>query len=172
MKHSLLEKYNQNKRFANLENKVYEAKQVGTLYHVCSLKEYLKYVLPNDQLSASGKYYNFLYGGANYVSFTRDKKFVLDTRDDDIILVQIVVDGDKLSENYKIGPYNDFAFGGSHNTVKKKKDDFRKREMEECVKGPIKNLSKYVIEVRFDIAAAEKLTEEPDLNLLRRKRFP
>lgn len=170
MKHSLLEEYKHNKRFANLKNTVYEAKQVGTLYHVCSLKEYLKYVLPNDQLSASGKYYNFLYGGANYVSFTRDKKFVLDTRDGDIILVQIVVDGDKLSENYKIGPYNDFAFGGTHGAVKKKKDDFRKREMEECVKGPIKNLSKYVIEVRFDIAAAENLTSEPDLNLLRRKR--
>lgn len=170
MKHCLLEKYKFNKRLANLENTICEAKQVGTLYHVCSLKEYLKYVLPNDQLSSSGRYYNYLYGGDNYVSFTRDKKFVLDTRDEDIILIQIVVDGDKLSEKYKIGPYNDFAFGGSKGAVKKKKDDFRKREMEECVKGPIKNLSKYVKEVRFDISAAENLTSERELELLRRKR--
>ena len=156
-------------RVAKLEKAVKnEAKQVGTIYHVCTLRAYLKYVLPEDQLVASGKYYNNVYGGDNYVSFTRDKSFVLDSRDDDIVLVQIVVDGDKLSERYKIGPYNDFAFG--ENGERRAYDDPRRREMEEAVKGPIKNLSKYVKEVRFDIAATHNLTEEQDLGLLKRKR--
>lgn len=147
-----------------LKNKVFEAKQVGTIYHVCTLKAYLKYILPTDQLVASGKYYNYVYGGDNYVSFTRDKSFVLDSRDDDIILVQIVVDGDKLSEHYKVRPYNDFAF--TKDGIRRTWDNPKNREMEECVKGPIKNLSKYVKEVRFDIAACHDLTKEKDLQLL------
>lgn len=154
-------------RLRSVEHKVYEAKQVGTIYHVCSLKDYLKYILPNDELRASGKYYNFAYGGDDFVSFTRDKGFVLESRDDDTVLVQLVVDGDKLSENYKVRPYNDFAFGEDGEA---KEDDFRKREMEECVRGPIKNISKYIKEVRFDIAAQHDLTQESDIGILKRKK--
>ena len=58
------------------------------------------------------------------------------------ILFQIVVDGNKLSENYKIGPYNDLPFNGY--------DIIADREKEEAVKGPIKNASKYIKEIRFD----------------------
>ena len=46
----MLERYKFNKRMSRLNNKVFEAKHVGTLYHVCSLKDYLKYILPNDTL--------------------------------------------------------------------------------------------------------------------------
>lgn len=154
-------------RLRSVEHKVYEAKQVGTLYHVCSVKDYIKYILPNDTLQASGMYYNYAYGGDDFVSFTRDKGFVLESRDDDVVLVQLVVDGDKLSENYKVRPYNDFAFGPDGEM---KDDDFRRREMEECVKGPIKNISKYIKEIRFDIAAQHDLTQEPDINVLKRKK--
>lgn len=154
-------------RIAKLEKQIAnEAKQVGTLYHVCTLKAYLKYIQPYDQLSASGSYYNYVYGGSNYVSFTRDQSFVLDQRADDIVLVQIVVDGNKLSENYKVGPYNDFAFG--EDGERKEYDDPIKREMEEAVKGPIKHLSRYVKEIRFDIAACHDLTKEKDLWLLKK----
>ena len=156
------------KRIARLEKLVTnEAKQVGTIYHVCSLKDYLKYILPNDTLQASGRYYNFAYGGNDYISFTRDKKFVVESRDEEVVLVQLVVDGDLLSERYKVRPYNDFAFGKDGT---RKPDDFRKREMEECVKGPIKNISKYIKEVRFDIAACHEVTQEPDISLLKRKK--
>ena len=160
------------KRIARLESlaNINEAKQVGTLYHVCSLKDYLKYILPHDQLSSSGQYYNYLYGGNNYVSFTRDQKFVIDTRDEEysFVFIQLVVDGDKLSENYKVAPYNDFAYtkGGKL----KDNEDPTRREMEECVKGPIKNLSKYLKEVRFDILATHELTNEPDILTLNKKR--
>lgn len=157
------------RRIARLESiaNVNEAKQVGTIYHVCSLKDYLKWILPNDTLQASGRYYNFAYGGNDFVSFTRDKSFVLESRDEEVVLVQLVVDGDLLSERYKVRPYNDFAFGDDG---QKKPDDFRKREMEECVKGPIKNISKYIKEVRFDIAACHEVTQEPDVALLKKKK--
>lgn len=156
------------KKLSRIEKLVFnEAKQVGTIYHVCSLKDYLKYILPNDTLQASGRYYNFAYGGDYYVSFTRDKGFIVESRDDEVVLVQLVVDGDKLSENYKVRPYNDFAF--DEDGIRKS-DDFRKREMEECVKGPIKNISRYIKEIRFDIAATHEVTQEPDINLLKKKK--
>lgn len=131
-----------------LERTTFEAKQVGTIYHVCTLDSYLKYIVPKDQLKASGDWYNWVYKGNEYISFTRNKHFVVKLREDDDILVQIVVDGDKLSNNYKIRPYNDFAFDGS--TGGRVKDNASLREQEECVKGPIKNLSKYIKEVRID----------------------
>ncbi len=151
LKNNLLEMYKLNKRITKLENTIFEAKQVGTLYHVCTLDAYLKYIEPSDQLSASGKYHNWIYGSNDFVSFTRDKFFVVATKSvmASKVLIQLVIDGDKLSEHYKIGPYNDFAFGpnGEH------MDDsqiVKYREKEEVVKGPIKNLSKYIKEIRVD----------------------
>lgn len=152
MKNNLLETYRLNKRIAKLENAVLEAKQVGTLYHVCTLDAYLKYIEPYDQLVASGKYYNWVYGGNDFVSFTRDKYFVVSTKSvqRSKVLIQLVIDGDKLSERYKIGPYNDFAFGLKGEPV----DDssaVEYREKEEVVRGPINNLSKYIKEIRVDV---------------------
>ena len=151
------------RRIAKLEKRLFnEAKQVGTLYHICDVKSYVKYVLPKDQLSASGNYSNFLYGGSDYVSFTRNKNYVLghDQSDYSGVYIRLVIDGDKLSENYRIGPYNDayydrssedadgYAFGGLSGD-----DDMpQRREQEEVVKGPIKNISKYIKEVQLDVS--------------------
>ena len=144
-------------------NLLLESKQVGIIYHVCTLDAYLKYILPKDTLSASGKYINHLYGGNDWVSFTRDVLFVTNTKHiaDSPILIQLVIDGDKLSERYKVRPYNDLAFGpqaadvgddGLGNTDFDDSDDIPEwREMEECVKGPIKNISKYITEVHIDL---------------------
>lgn len=147
MKHTL------NYRLRKLEHRIsiLESKQVGTLYHVCTLGAYLDYILPEDKLSASGKYMNWLYGSNTYVSFTRDKRFIVQTDDvqDSDILVQLVIDGDKLSEKYKIGPYNDFAYDYDGNET----DDgelVKYREKEEVVKGPIKNVSKYIKSIYID----------------------
>ena len=149
MKRSLLLEYRISKLEKALKN---EGKQVGTLYHVCTLKAYTDWIAPTDTLQASGKYYNWVYGGNDYVSFTRDKYFVVGTKSVQAskVLIQLVVDGDKLSENYKVGPYNDFAFGPNGEHV----DDgnaSKYREKEEAVKGPIKNLSKYTKETRLDV---------------------
>ena len=95
---------------------------------------------------------NHLYKGTDYVSFTRDKYYVLQTSDTKHvdILLQLVVDGDKLSNNYKVRPYNDMAFSynGKFNS---NSDNSKIREMEEVVKGSIKNISKYIKEIRFDL---------------------
>ena len=150
------------KRLSKLESlfklKKFEAKQVGTLYHVCTLKAYLEWIVPKDTLQASGKYYNWVYDGDDYVSFTRDKYFVVGTKSvqKSKVLVQLVIDGDKLSEHYKIGPYNDFVFGPDGEHVDG--SDPKYREKEEAVKGPIKNLSKYIKEIRIDVFDMDKGT--------------
>jgi len=140
-------------RLKKLEHRIslLESKQVGILYHVCTLSAYLDYILPEDKLSASGKYMNWLYGSNSYVSFTRDRRFVVQTDNvqDSDILVQLVIDGDKLSEKYKVGPYNDFAYDYDGNKI----DDselVKYREKEEVVRGPIKNISRYIKNVYID----------------------
>lgn len=140
-------------RILKLEKKIYEGKQVGDIYHVCTIDSYLGRILPDDILQASGKYKNWLHNAENdWVSFTRNALFTVKTDDveEQNILIQLVVDGDTLSHNKKIGPYNDFAW-----TVDGEKDDTwddpEERESEEAVKGPIKNISKYIKEVRFDV---------------------
>ena len=125
------------------EDKKYrtEAKQVGTLYHVCTLDALVDYIIPENQLSASGKYWNSLLNTNNAVSFTRDALFVVPTWTvyGSPILFQFVIDGDKLSDRYKITPFN----GNGVNP--------RALEKEEVVIGPIKNFKSYIKEVRFDI---------------------
>lgn len=122
-----------------------ESKQVGTIYHVCNLDS-LNHILKTNTIESSGKWYNHLYHGDEFVSFTRDQYMMpndgLHYLTSQNILFQIVVDGNKLSENYKIGPYNDMPFNGYDFPVD--------REKEEAVKGPIKNASKYIKEIRFD----------------------
>ena len=141
------------RRVAHLESMMSknEGKQVGTLYHVWTLQSYLKYILPNDELKASGKYTNQIYGSDEFVSFTRDQFFVVGTKSVQMskVLVQLVIDGNKLSDHYKIGPYNEFAFDTDGNRVEIP-DNPADREKEEAVKGPIKNLSKYIKEILFD----------------------
>ena len=129
-------------RRINKQN-INEAKQVGTLYHVCTLDALVNYIIPNNELRASGKYWNELLKTNQQVCFTRDPLFVVptDTVSYGNILFQFVVDGDKLSERYKVTPFN---FTGSSSNQ-------RYREKEEDVIGPIKNFKSYVKEVRFDI---------------------
>lgn len=156
-------------RLRKLESLIFnEAKQVGTLYHICALQDYIKYIAPLDRLKASGDYTNFLYGGNDYVSFTRNKNYntLHGKADETNIFVRLVVDGDKLSEHYKIGPYNDaywdrssededgHAFGG----LTGDDDNATLREQEEVVKGPINNISKYIKEIQLDVAALDEDT--------------
>ena len=121
---------------------IHEAKQVGTLYHVCTLDALVNYIIPNNELRASGKYWNKLLRTNQQVCFTRDPLFVVPTNtvSSGNILFQFVVDGDKLSERYKVTPFN---YTTSPNQ--------RYREKEEDVIGPIKNFKSYIKEVRFDI---------------------
>lgn len=113
--------------------RLYEAKQVGDIYHFCTLLVAVNYIIPNDTLSPSGRWTNYLIGSSNVLSFTRDKRFIVDTLSNETILVRFKVDGNLLSENHKIFPYNDVdsPYG----------DDLEK---EEVVVGKITNFSRYV----------------------------
>ena len=137
------------------KSKMFEAKQVGDLYHVCSLRAISEFIAPTDTLQGSGKYNNWLLGGdADIVSFTRDSRFVLHTwRDDEFpVVFQIKVDGNKLSENHKIFPYNDFHFDVANGLpVEEVQTEIPFREKEEVVRGKIHHFSKYIKEVYFDV---------------------
>src|SRR5574344_866652 len=164
-----MSKINLFRRVKRLERIINEAKQVGDLYHVCTLNSYIKYIKPNDTLSSSGNYKNYLHGkSTEYISFTRSSHFNVKTNDamSADVLVQLVIDGDILSENYKIGPYNDFAFtskiGAYNDFVFAGTADLpENRDREEAVKGPIKNISKYIKEINVfpaDITSSSTYT--------------
>ena len=132
------------KLYRKEKENINEAKQVGILYHVCTFDSFFKYIIPKNELRASGKFYNDLLKTYDAISFTRNSLFVVSTgtslKAD--ILFQIAVDGDKLSEKYKVTPYQDVKFTGNFSVS---------NESEEVVVGPITNFKSYIKEVKFDI---------------------
>lgn len=175
-------------RLSKLERKLFEAKQVGTLYHVCSVEAARNYIFPEDQLKGSGKYTaNKITGTKDVIYFSRNKRIdnvAFLTRSH--MIIQFVVDGDKLSERYHIFPYNDFiddertGYSGS-NSLRPVKTPLNQlinnRQQEECVLGTIKNFSSYVTKINmyydktiklsgastkryYDKAEAEEVVEE------------
>lgn len=115
-----------------------EAKQVGTLYHFTDMYSLID-ILKTNTLKASNK---FEKQKPPTVSLTRDKLGDIGgvggtgTKN-----VRISIDGDKLSNRYKITPYNYYSNYPDH----KESSD----EMEEIVQGDIKNITDYIIEVRI-----------------------
>jgi len=80
-----------------------ESKQVGTLYHYTSANG-LKGILQSNSIKASEEYYlgNDLY----FVSFTRNKNFHKKGSAFDVSMdYRIALDGNKLSNKYKITPF-------------------------------------------------------------------
>lgn len=114
-----------------------EGKQVGTLYHYTTILSLLK-ILDDNFLGdrSLGKYAR--------VSLTRDKNFHKRTR---IIPAEccIVIDGNKLSNNYKIKPYqwNAAHFSGNPASQAGKIED----QMEEEVQSSINHIGKYILEI-------------------------
>lgn len=83
----------------NLNNKINEGKQVGLLYHFTNSSS-LKKILEKDIINGSFMYEKDgieLYG----VSTTRNKNLNYDRKRNNI---RITLDGDKLSNNYKVQP--------------------------------------------------------------------
>jgi len=81
-----------------------EEKQVGILYHFTTLNNLINIANENFMLKASTRN-NYPENFKKFVSFTRDKN--LFTPGENETLVRIVIDGSKLSNNYKIVPYSD-----------------------------------------------------------------
>ena len=117
------------------EDDLDEAKQVGILYHWTSLKN-LEDIIKTNIIRPT---YSEFDDEDNGVSLTRSKnkhQFGIAEAADCVI----VLDGDKLSNNYKIKPYND--------TETAQYDDFGIfDEMEERLLGAIKNLNKYIVKI-------------------------
>lgn len=118
----------------SFESFLYEAKQVGTVYHYTTILALLK-ILDDDVLGdkSLGKYAR--------VSLTRDKNFQKRTR---IIPAEcrITIDGNKLSNRYKVQPYqwNASHFSGKAATKGGEIED----QMEEEVQGYITGITNYI----------------------------
>src|SRR3990167_9661499 len=91
-----------------------EAKQVGILYHYTSVSSFFK-ILDENVLKIS----RILKGNKKLsaVSFTRDKNFHSLDRGIGGEDIRFVVDGNKLSNNYKIEPFFDANFPNYRSTA-------------------------------------------------------
>ena len=96
---------------------IFEGKQVGKIYHVMTVEKFYN-MLRYDRLGKP-------------TSFTRDKSYDYVIGREQDYIYQIEVDGDRLSDNYKIIPRYD-----GHGWVSD--------EAEEYVKDEIKNIGKYI----------------------------
>jgi len=115
---------------------LFESKQVGTLYHSTS-GENLISILKSNILKAS--YPAFYFGPRGIqkqISFTRNKNY----RPGEYTLE---IDGNKLSENYKVTPYDESGNFG------------RRLESEEVVMEDIADISKYIITIYANVEAVE-----------------
>lgn len=119
-----------------------EAKQVGTLYHFCTLKDFNKYISQDDILKPSGLFYNRRLKNNNAISMTRNPNLRLDTLRSYDIILRIEIDGDLLSETNKVIPYS--ARGVSAPQSNSDVDDYDFDEMEEITNKPIKDFHKYI----------------------------
>lgn len=123
-------------KLINILKEITEGKQVGTLYHYTftwNLYEIIKTnILTPELLQGQNK---------GWISFTRskDKNQFEISQDANCV---IVVDGDKLSNKYKIKPFQDFGW-----IEMEKEKNIYADEMEERVLGPINDLNKYIIKI-------------------------
>jgi hypothetical protein len=106
-----------------------EGKQVGTLYHFTSL-DGSKGILETNTI-VSDEY--------DFISLTRDKNYYKIADQIEGGLIRLTIDGDKLSNNYKIYPYDEGE----------RKKTYRGSyfESEERVKGNIKNAKNYIVKI-------------------------
>lgn len=131
-----------------LKESILEAKQVGTIYHFTND---LEKILQTNTLKATSVKSSSI--PLSTVSFTRTPHRTFDiARYSDSVLV---VDGDKLSNNYKISPFKD------------PKVDWED-EMEERIFSDIPNIDQYIIKV---ILFKDEFDEDV-IPLLKEKNIP
>ncbi len=113
-------------KLSDILKEITEGKQVGTLYHFTTLSGGENIIQTNTIKSQN---YNF-------VSLTRDKNLYKTSDHIEGGLIRLTIDGDKLSNNYKIYPYDE--------DERKKYGSF---ESEERIKGNIKNAKNYITKI-------------------------
>jgi hypothetical protein len=161
-------------KLINILKEITEGKQVGTLYHYTSIESLYNIIKQNTLIPSIRD---------NTVSLTRSKNQDFTHAQENSI---IVLDGDKLSNNYKITPHHDMAW---NNDVQDDRDtpidrfqrDFFEDEKEERIKGPITNLNKYLLKViiiRIQRIKDPELLQDMNysidllINLLKEKNIP
>lgn len=124
-----------------LLNLILEAKQVGKLYHFTSIKN-LKRIKECDCLI--GRRYGINADrGSYFISTTRDKNLHKSFPVGVAVEVRITLDGDKLSDKYKIFPFNFFKDEGLAAFMldeKEERIDLGKRPS-------LQNLSNYILAI-------------------------
>ena len=123
-----------------------EAKQAGPLYHFTSF-DGLKGILESNTLKV-GDDSNFETGGnPGSISLTRNKNLWY-------FPYRIELDGDKLSNNYKITPYQ--WSGGEH-----------KSEWEESIDKDIKNIKSYITSIAVWVNREGSLEPKLEINQIK-----
>lgn len=118
-----------------------EAKQVGRLYHASPLKG-IKAILDSNELVSFGPYGT---GYSDGISLTRDKSLFYNGG------TSLILDGDKLSENYRLNPYSIFSMWPETKTetevvlVNKR---FKPINDEDPREDAVPNIKKYIIGIR------------------------
>ena len=132
-----------------------ESKQVGVLYHVCNADSMLYNLKHNSITPGDSSNMRKVSGRRDghkveyAVSFTRNKEYFVDTVESPVFF-QIVLDGDTLSDSYKISPYAAYDYR-----------DPGYFESEEVIYfGPnegVTNLTDYVIKVNVIVESVSRL---------------
>lgn len=159
-----------------INSRLNEGKQVGTLYHWTDFESL--YHIINSNLLISNETTDDeskrTKSEKKCISFTRSKN------KSQFLIAQegqcaLIIDGDKLSNNYKINPHHDI---NPHFYGNDEFDEEQYDEMEERVCGKdIKNLSNYIIKVIFDEESIEgsdqnKKEFKKALNIVKKKNIP
>ena len=98
------------KRIKKIIEELDEGKQVGTLYHFTNADKFI-HILKDNSLKSSRRQPDNGYGGYGYISFTRDKNFNKIPRGSiSGTAIVFIVDGDKLSNRFKIEPFNYYNY--------------------------------------------------------------
>jgi hypothetical protein len=94
----------------NSSDNIYESKQVGIIYHFTKIYN-LDSILYRPPIVLTN--YN-----RNYISFTRDYNFSRSAGGDfKFCVVRLVIDGNRLSNKYRISPFNFFAVDDDSKSV-------------------------------------------------------
>lgn len=133
-----------------------EGKQVGTLYHFTRLGNLSNMLDDGFDMTSNNE----------YISFTRDYNLIdYETRKNQLAknakmsnnwgedyFVRLSIDGDKLSNRYKIEPFMDIKNGVSH----------KSSESEERIKGK-SSLDDYIIQIDIVYGSLDKNNLEKEL---------
>lgn len=126
-----------------LTNILVERKQVGKLYHFTS-KSNIKHIKECNCLLGK-KYGNVKFSdqGSYFISTTRDKNLHKSFPVGVAVEVRITLDGDKLSDKYKIFPFNFFKDEGLAAFMLDEKEE----RIDLGKKPSLQNLSDYVLAI-------------------------